>query len=217
MRIRVDCSSPSWDEFVARHSMYAFPYPSSCIAARKKPSLSWRTIGVMWRIFVYSSPTKAFTSSTTRNSTPPRSTPVRSPRRSSRLETFYPWYYKRYLYFRNNSLTSFPSGMHVLDSVYLFLTRGWGGWNNIYHHTEWVNNLLRYVHNAASLPRVESPRFLACRWKRWRITPIPSTRIAPSAIRKAISDGVLRITRWPSRSFRPRRCRISSRAPSIPR
>lgn len=78
---------------------------------------------------------------------------------SSRLETFYPWYYKRYLYFRNNSLTSFPPGVRVLDSVYLFLTRGWGGWNNIYHHTEWVNNLLRYVHKAASLPRVESLDF----------------------------------------------------------
>ena len=49
--------------------------------------------------------------------------------------------------------------MRVLDSVYLFITRGWGGWNNIYHHTEWVNNLLRYVHKAASLPRVNTPDF----------------------------------------------------------
>lgn len=77
----------------------------------------------------------------------------------SPLETFYPWYYKRYIYFRNNTLTSFPPGMPVLDNVYLFITRGWGGWNNIYHHTEWVNNLLRYVHNAASLPRVKTPYF----------------------------------------------------------
>ena len=175
-------------------------------------------IGVLWRTFVYSSPTKAFTSSTTQNSTLPRNTPVRFPGRFSRLETFYSWYYKRYLYFRNNSLTSFPPGMRVLDSVYLFMTRGWGGWNNIYHHTEWVNNLLRYVHKAASLPRVNpTPDFCHSRWKRWRSTPIRSIRIKPSATRRAISDGAWSITSWPRRSFPPRRCRISSRAPIIPR
>ena len=34
------------------------------------------------------------------------------------------------------------------------MTRGWGGWNNIYHHTEWIHNLLRYVHHASELPQV---------------------------------------------------------------
>lgn len=67
---------------------------------------------------------------------------------------FYSWYYKRWLYFRDRNDTSFPPGIPVLDDVYLFMTRGWGGWNNIYHHTEWIHNLLRYVHHASELPQV---------------------------------------------------------------
>ena len=67
---------------------------------------------------------------------------------------FYSWYYKQYIYFREYNLTEFPSNMTILDNVYLFITRGWGGWNNIYHHTEWIHNLLRYVHHASELPRV---------------------------------------------------------------
>ena len=66
----------------------------------------------------------------------------------------YTWYYKRYLYFRNNTLTDFPANMTVVDDLYVFITRGWGGWNNIYHHTEWVHNLLRYIHKSSSLPQV---------------------------------------------------------------
>ena len=69
---------------------------------------------------------------------------------------FYSWYYKRYLYFRNNSWTEFPADVTVVDNLYVFMTRGWGGWNNIYHHTEWIHNLLRYVHHAPELPKVES-------------------------------------------------------------
>lgn len=65
-------------------------------------------------------------------------------------------------------------------------------------------------------PSRRIPRFLACRWRRWRTTPIPSIRIGPSAIRKAISDGVLSTTSWPNRSFRHRRCRVSSRARPMP-
>ena len=78
---------------------------------------------------------------------------------------FYSWYYKRYIYFRNNSLTSFPAGMTLLDNVYFFINRGWGGWNNIYHHTEWVNNLLRYVHHASELPRVVVSSVVNTRWR----------------------------------------------------
>ena len=67
---------------------------------------------------------------------------------------FYSWYYKKYLYFRENDWKDFPPNVTVVDNLYLFMLRGWGGWNNIYHHTEWVHNLLRYVHHAAELPKV---------------------------------------------------------------
>ena len=71
---------------------------------------------------------------------------------------FYSWYYKKYLYFRENDWKDFPPNVTVVDDLYVFMLRGWGGWNNIYHHTEWIHNLLRYVHHSAELPKV-SMRF----------------------------------------------------------
>lgn len=46
-----------------------------------------------------------------------------------------------------------PSQYKVLDNFYLIINRGW---NNMYHHSEWIIQLIRYLLFNESLPPVDS-------------------------------------------------------------
>ena len=104
---------------------------------------------------------------------------------------FYTWYYKRYLYFRDENRTAFPESVPLFNSSYLFITRGWGGWNNIYHHTEWIHNLLRYVHHASALPRVSICFIVDCRWRMSCTIRTRLFRMLPSETQKGTTNGPL--------------------------
>ena len=116
---------------------------------------------------------------------------------------FYSWYYKRYLYFRDENRTVFPKSVPLFNSSYLFITRGWGGWNNIYHHTEWIHNLLRYVHHASALPRVSILFSVYCRWRTSCTILTRFFRMQRSETQKDTTNGPLITTTWRKRLFRP--------------
>ena len=48
-------------------------------------------------------------------------------------------------------LGTIPSTYKTLDNFYLLINRGW---NNMYHHSEWIIQFIRYITISAFLPAV---------------------------------------------------------------